>query len=397
MKSFEFVALCADGRSVSGRELAASEIELDRELERRGLTLTSARAVAGERISAQARLSREDLHALTTQLATVVGAGVPLLEGLEGIGRRLSRAESRVVVEGLLVALREGQSLSQAMERHPRAFPFVFRATVQAGEAAGALDRVLSRLARYLEWSRTMRGLTVQALIYPSILGVALLGLVLLLIYFVLPRLALLFPGGRETLPSQTRFVLGVSDFMRAHWIALLAGAIAFAVLAFFANRRESVRLVLDKIVLHIPRLGGLVRQLATSRFAGTASTLQSAGCDVFTTLSVSSDACGNAAMRQAFARVAAQVRRGATLTQALEREPCVDPLLVQLVSVGERSGDLDGCLDRLVTYYDEDIPRRVKRFLSVFEPLLLLGAGAVVAFILLAALLPIFRLYETL
>lgn len=397
MKSFEYIALGADGRSVSGREFAESEIGLDRELERRGLTLTSARAVASERLSARARLAREDLHALTTQLATIVGAGVPLLEGLEGIGRRLGRAESRAVVEGLLVALREGQSLSQAMELHPRAFPFVFRSTVQAGEASGALDRVLSRLARYLEWSRLMRGLTVQALIYPMILAQALIGLVLLLIYFVLPRLALLFPGGRESLPSQTRFVLGVSDFMRAHWMMLLAAAIACVVAALVGHRHEAVRLLRDRIVLRVPRLGSLVRQLATSRFAGTASTLQSAGCDVFTTLAVSGDACGNAVLRSAFTRVAAQVRRGATLTQALEREPMVDPLLVQLVSVGERSGDLDGCLDRLVAYYDEDIPRRVKRFLSVFEPLLLLCAGAVVAFILLAALLPVFRLYETL
>jgi general secretion pathway protein F len=397
VKSFEYIALGADGRSVSGREFAESEIGLDRELERRGLTLTSARAVASERLSARARLAREDLHALTTQLATIVGAGVPLLEGLEGIGRRLGRAESRAVVEGLLVALREGQSLSQAMELHPRAFPFVFRSTVQAGEASGALDRVLSRLARYLEWSRLMRGLTVQALIYPMILAQALIGLVLLLIYFVLPRLALLFPGGRESLPSQTRFVLGVSDFMRAHWMMLLAAAIACVVAALVGHRHEAVRLLRDRIVLRVPRLGSLVRQLATSRFAGTASTLQSAGCDVFTTLAVSGDACGNAVLRSAFTRVAAQVRRGATLTQALEREPMVDPLLVQLVSVGERSGDLDGCLDRLVAYYDEDIPRRVKRFLSVFEPLLLLCAGAVVAFILLAALLPVFRLYETL
>ncbi|HVS19977.1 MAG TPA: type II secretion system F family protein [Planctomycetota bacterium] len=397
MKSFEFVALCADGRSVRGRELAASELDLDRELERRGMTLTNARAVAGERHSADARLSRDDLYALTTQLATVVGAGVPLLEGLEGIGARLARAESRLVVSGMLVSLHEGLSLSQAMERHPRAFPFVFRATVQAGEAAGALDRVLLRLARYLEWSRVLRGLTVQALIYPSILGAALVGLVLLLIYFVLPRLATLFPGGRESLPGQTRFVLAVSDFMRENWVALACGVLALGATAFLGRRHAGVRVLADRVLLRVPRLGGLVRQLATSRFAGTAATLQSAGCDVFTTLSISGDACGNAALRQSFARVAAQVRRGATLTQALEREPLVDPLLVQLVSVGERSGDLDGCLDRLVEYYDEDIPRRVKRFLALFEPLLLIGAGAVVAFILLSALLPIFRLYETL
>ena len=397
MRSFEFMALAADGRTVEGRELAASELQLDRELERRGLTLTRARAVVGAGAAARARLRRDDLHALTTQLATVVAAGVPLVEGLDGIAQRLTRPEARKVVEGLAVGLRDGQRLSEAMERHARSFPFIYRASVRAAEASGALDKVLDRLARYLEWSRTMRATTIQALIYPAILAHALVGLVALLLYFVLPRLVKLFPGGRDSLPTQTRIVLGASDLLRENWIVVLLLVVGSVVAAVSAWRSTPWRRRLHGTLLRVPRLGQVVGQIATSRFAGTAATLQAAGCDVFTTLTVAADSCGNEALRQSFGEVAHAVRRGSTLTQAFERQPLIDPLLTQLVAVGERSGSLDACLERLVAYYDEEIPRRVRRFLALLEPALLLGAGGVVAFILLAALLPVFRLYETL
>ncbi|NUP97311.1 MAG: type II secretion system F family protein, partial [Planctomycetaceae bacterium] len=142
---------------------------------------------------------------------------------------------------------------------------------------------------------------------------------------------------------------------------------------------------------------GKVARQLATSRFSATAGLLQSAGCDVFTVLHVAGSTCGNASMGAAFERVCERVRRGQTITQALEHEPGMDPMLVQMVAVGEKSGELDHCLERLAAYYDEEVPRIVRRFLALLEPTLLVGAGVIVGFILLAALAPIFKLYETL
>lgn len=396
MNTYDYVALQSDGQTVGGRAAARDELELDRELESRGLVLSRARVVASQRGLGNARLSHDELITLTNQLATIVSAGVHIVQGLEGIGRRLARPASRLVAEDIVRSLRAGSMLSDALDRHPRSFPEVYRASVRAGEASGALDRVLLRLAKHMEWSRGIKATAVQALIYPAILVFALVGLVGVLLYFVLPRVMTLFPGGRDQLPRETQIVMAASQFTVDHigWILLAAAAL---VASFVAARKHSpAREVMDQALMRIPKFGRVCQQLAVSRFASTASVLQQAGCDVFTVINVSGSTCGNAAMGAAFGRVSERVRRGQTITQGLEHEACMDPMLVQMVAVGESTGELDRCLERLSSYYDDDIPRTVKRFLALLEPTMLLGAGVLVGVILLAALAPIFKLYES-
>lgn len=396
MNTFEYVAVGADGAAIRGRTVARDELDLDRELEGRGLVLSTARVVVSEQRLQSARVPHDDLIALTTQLATVTSAGVHIVEGLEGIGRRLSRPGSRQVVEDLVRNLRSGSMLSEALDRHPRSFPDVYRASVRAGEASGALETVLLKLAKHLEWTRSIRATAVQALIYPAILMGSLVGLVAILLYFVLPRLLTLFPGGREELPNETKWVVAASDLLvgNSGWI-LLFGA-AFVAGFVFARRHPRGRTALDGALLKLPMFGRVAQQIAVSRFAATASVLQQAGCDVFTVLNVAGATCGNAALGAGFGRVSERVRRGQTITQGLEQEPELDGMLVQMVAVGEKTGELDRCLERLSSFYDEQIPREVKRFLAVLEPSLLLFAGVVVGVILLSVLAPIFKLYES-
>ncbi len=397
MAQYEFSAVATDGRQVQGREWAENELALDRELESRGWTLCSAKPVHRRPIDRRARLKRRELVNFSHQLATVVAAGVPLVEGLEGIGARMGRRDAVAVVGLLVEQLKEGASLSEAMGRQPRSFPGAYRAGIGAGEAAGGLDVVLPRLAKHLEWQESMRATTLQALIYPAILCAALCGLIAVLLYFVLPRILSLFPGGAAALPLETRVVMALSAFARANalWIAAGTGLLVCALSAALRNARG--RLALSTWLLTWPKLGPLARRLATARFASTASTLQASGCDVYSVITIAGSSSGNAALEAGMLRVAERIRAGSNLSQALSREPGTDPLLLQMVAVGENSGSLDGCLSKLVEYYDQEIPREVKRFLSFFEPALLVGAGAIVAFVLLAALLPIFDLYEKL
>lgn len=397
MTTFEYSAMDAVGRPVLAHASARDELDLDRILEGRGLTLRSARAVSSVRGQGVGRLKQHELVLLTTQLATVTAAGVPIIDGLEGIGERLERPVARAVVKGIADRLRAGESLSTAMAAQPRSFPEIYRASVFAGEASGGLEKVLIRLAHHLEWSQGVRSSTRQALVYPAILLTAVFGLVIMLLTFLIPRILTLYPGGAQDLPWQTRIVMGASEFIRGNAILLGIGLV-LAVAGFVtARRKPGGRRVLDGLLLRVPRLGHLLRQIATSSFASTAATLQSAGCDVFTVLRVSGATCGNAYMVASFERVAESVRKGLTITAALEKERACDSLLIQMVSVGEKSGDLDGCLERLVAYYDDDVPRSVKRMLALLEPVLILFAGLMVGFILLAAMLPVFDLYENL
>lgn len=396
MKAFEYVAADASGARITGTAWAADEMELDLHLEQDGLLLTRAKFLTDGRKGRSISIGREELINLTNQLSTVTSAGVPIVEGLAGIGPRLETKAAQQLVEEMVTALRTGESLSNVVAAYPKTFSHVYRATVMAGEASGALDRILVRLASHLDWVRKIRATTIQALIYPAILLVAVTGLICILLTFVLPRILGLFPGGVEDLPVQTRIVVYTSSFLRdnAVWLVPLVGASLAGV--FWASRVPRGRRVLDRVILKIPKLGPIASQLATTKFACSASILQSAGCDVFTVLDVSAATCGNAALAAAFGRTADAVRRGETLTEALANEPLADSLLVQMVDVGERTGRLDECLEKLVTHYDDEIPRRVKRFLAILEPVILLGAGVVVAFILLATLLPIFDLYDS-
>lgn len=394
MKTFEYLATDTLGRPQNGRARAVDELELDRDLETQGLTLTQAKVVARERQRHNVRIKREELINLTTQLATVNSAGVPLVQGLQGIGQRSDSDRARQLVEEMVAGLQSGSTLSEVMGQHPRCFPQVYRASVEAGESSGAIDTVLRRMAKYLQWARGIRATTVQALVYPCILAVALFGLILTLLYFVLPRIIKLFPGGRADLPAPTRAVLGFSDFLTQNAGSLAVGG-ALGVVGLWATfSRPAGQRFMHRLLLKVPKIGRVCSQIATSKFASTASTLHSAGCDVFTVMTVAGQTCGNSALEAAFLKAAEDVRRGLTITESLEREPLIDSLLVQLVSVGEQSGDLGRCLASLAEYYDEEVPRAVKRMISMLEPAMLMGAGAVVAFILLATLMPIFSLY---
>jgi type II secretory pathway component PulF len=395
VKAFEYVAADRAGELVSGVAWALDELELDRRLDGRGLVLTAAHVVADEKRARPIRIRHADLILFTTQLATVTSAGVPLLEGLQGIRARARRSEVRRLIAEMISALESGQPLSSVMQAYPRTFPAIYRASVVAGESSGALDTVLVRVAAHMEWARGMRATTVQALIYPAMLAVAMLGLIAVLLFFLLPRILTMFPAGVADLPYQTRVVLGISDFLRAHVLLLGAGLAVAGASLTYSLRTERGRYLRDRFVLALPLMGRVARDIATSKFAATASILHSSGCDVFTVLGVSASACGNRAMERAFERTTARVRAGAQLSQGLELEPLVDPLLIQLVAVGEKTGSLDRSLAKVAEHYDGEVPRNVKRMLSLLEPALLVGAGVVVAFILLAALLPMFQMME--
>ena len=376
---------------------ASCELELDADFEERGWLLTSASELPRERISAVTRLKRAELVQLASTLATLNTAGVPIREGLNGLMERTTSPRVRALLTEMLSQLEAGRSLSEVVDAHPRVFPRVFRASVTAGEASGSLGRVLAKLAEHMEWATAMRATTVQALIYPCLLLLAIGGLIGILLYHVLPNIVDMLPGGAEQLPTETRFVLSVSHLLTSN-IVVIAGSVGLLAAALIsAEKNPKFRARTHRLFLAVPGIGSLAAKIAISKFASTAAVLKNAGCDVFTMLSVSARTVGNAALEGALHRATARVRAGQALSRALEQEPLIDPLLVQIVGVGEQTGNLDQSLADLAAHYDREVPRTVRRTLGLFEPTLLIVAGVVVAFILLAAMLPIFDMYDLL
>ena len=395
LKLFEYTTFGADGQRSEGHLAARDEAELDRLLERKGLTLSKARRTQGGARSHRERFNHAQLVAFTTQLSTLLDAGVPMLSSLRHGAKRMQVSAGRGVVDSIVRSLEGGLSLSEALDIEAKSFPEVYRASVRAGEHSMELPAVLSRQAQQLRWVKEIRGSVSQALIYPVVLMVAVLGLVAVLLVFLLPRLTVLFPKD-AVLPWQTRWVLALSDFAIEHSV-LLGGGILLGVLTFVgAQFWKPTRCALSRLLLALPRLGELVRMVSTARFAATMADLHGAGCDVLMTLDVAGKTCGSAALQEGFARVAERVRTGATIAESLDQEPLMDPLLVQLIDVGEASGELEPCLRRVASCYDEEVPRKVKWALSLLEPLLIAGAAVVVGFILLAAILPILDLYDS-
>ena len=396
MTHFEYMAVAANGQSLGGYAAAESILELDRVLEGHGLTLTSAKESKANSGGGGKPFNSTELVFFTTQLSTLLGAGVPILSGLAGVATRMPTKHGRELVQRLVVRLEGGIGLTAALSEESNSFPEVYRACVRAGEVSGALPDILIRQSKFLEWSRAIRMTTMQALIYPAMLVVAILGLIIILLTFVLPRLMKLFPGGRDTLPMPTQIVMGCSDFLMNNILLLGLGVGAMVGGTLFARKYAGFRQWMSKQILRIPRYGKLAGMIATSRFASTAGTLQAAGCDIGTVLEVAGNTCGNAHMEHGFMQVAQKVRRGRTITESLEELPGMDPLLIQMTHIGETSGDLSGCLAKLAEYYNEEVPRAVKWFLVLLEPAILFVAGGVVAFILLATMLPILSIYDS-
>lgn len=395
-KNWRYEAVGPSGR-VQGFMAAEDEVDLDRALAKDGITLVRAKTVRVVKNRETKRMTYDDLVIFTTQLATVLGAGVPIVEGMRDLGRRMRRQESRSVVEDVVKELEAGASLSEAMGSRPRSFPLIYRSSVQAGEMSGSMPEVLQRLASHMEWTRSIRQTTSQALIYPAILAVAILGLVVTLVTFLVPRIVKMFPGGKDELPWQTRQILDVSGFLTGHWVGIVGGIVVFAAGLMVFARQPKGRLWLSARMLQIPRIGEVLRMFATAKFASTAGTLQNAGCSVADVIGLSGRACGNASMAASFDRANEEVQRGASISEALSTDERMDPLLLQMVAVGEQAGDLGGCFDKLGAHYDRELPRIVKWMLSLVEPGMIIIGGAIVAYTLLAAFLPLLDIYDKL
>ncbi|MDX1608952.1 MAG: type II secretion system inner membrane protein GspF [Halofilum sp. (in: g-proteobacteria)] len=406
MSAFEYSAIDSTGRESRGVMEGDTARQVRQQLRDQGWTpLSVSETTQAERsgrgrgllglTGLGGRLSARDLAVITRQLATLIEAGSPVEEALQTIARYADRRRQQKLLLALRARVVEGQSLANALAGFPRSFSEMYVATVRAGEEAGRLGGVLERLADHIERSLETRSSVAGALIYPLILTAVAFGIVALLLAYVVPEVITVFDSLAQDLPILTVALLAISAFVR-DWGLPLAGLVAVAAIAFaVALRNEGFRYRVDLLLLHLPFVGPLLVAIDTGRFARTLSILAASGTPVLEALGTASQVIARRPLRAAVRRAAMQVREGESLQRALQASGWFPPMLLQLIAIGEASGELDHMLHRAADFQERETNMTVSIFVTAFEPALMLVMGGIVLFIALALLLPIFELNQ--
>ena len=399
MAAFDYVAVDAGGRTVTGAVIAADEGAVRAVLARRRLMpleVTTARGAVSRTEQAGPRkatkLDAKTLALTTRQLSTLVSVA-PIEEALRTIALQADRPAVRRVLDGVHAGVMEGRRLSDAMALQGQAFPPLYRAMVSAGETSGALEPILERLADGLEHDQVVRGKVITALVYPIVLAVVALGVITAMMTFVVPRVVDQFDSMNQTLPLLTRLVIGVSHLMR-DWgwllaLVLIAGGLIGAILL----RNPAIRLRADTAVLRLPLIGRLTRDLHGAKMARTLSTMIAAGLPVLEGLTITARTVSNRRLRLATETMADAVREGGGLSAAMRRADVFPPILVYMTASGESSGRLEPMLERAADYLEREFSTFTAVMLSLLEPAIIVVMGAVVALIVLSILLPILQI----
>ena len=395
MATFEYAALDAQGRTRTGRLNADGAREARRQLRERELVPTRLAAATTrdrtERSVLGARFRPRDLALFTRQLSTLVAAA-PLEEALRTIGAQSERRAVRRVVGATHAQVLEGLRLSDAMARQGKAFPPLYRAMVAAGEGTGALPDILERLADLLEREQQVRGKLITALVYPASLAVVAVGVVIALMAFVVPKVVEQFDSMGRTLPLLTRVVIAVSDAM-ATWGLPLLVVLALAAAGFMrALRHPAFRLRFDGLLLRLPVLGRLTRDLHAAQLARTLSIMVNSGLPLMEGLAITARTVHNRVLRAATDTMVASIREGGSLSAAMRRAGVFPPTLLYMASSGENSGRLAPMLERAADYLEREFNTFTSVAMSLLEPLIIVVLGGVVAVIVLAILLPILQ-----
>ena len=399
MPQFRYKALSSAGDPIDGVMEAASAEEVVARLQDAGnLPLDARPADDAHGGGLAAMLRRAPMNAaqvlqFTQQLATLLGAGQPLDRALQILLDLPDSQEARRVIERIRDAVRGGTPLSQALEQQDGVFSRLYVNMVRAGEVGGSLDDTLKRLADYLERSKALRESVINALIYPSILVLMVFGALLLLLGYVVPQFLPLFEDMDVEMPLLTRIVMATGGVVSSYWWLILAALVGGFVLFRKRLQDPEKRRVFDAWVLKRGLVGSLIARLETARLARTLGTLVHNGVPLLTALSIARNVMGNLALSDAVEVATGEVKTGGGLSQALARSKLFPRLALQMIAVGEESGELDTMLTKVADTFDIEVKNTVERLLAALVPAVTVFMAAVVALIMMAILIPIFSL----
>jgi len=399
MGAYEYTALDAAGREKKGvleGDTAKHVRQLLRERELLPVTVTEA---AREEARRQRKFgiargaSATDLALLTRQLATLTKAGLPLEEALLAVSQQTEKPRVQSILLGVRSRVMEGHTLASGFAEFPRVFPEIYRATVSAGEQSGHLDEVLERLADYTEGRELTRQKVLGAMLYPIVLTIMCFGIVTGLLVYVVPKVVEVFDTGKAQLPLMTRMLIGVSDFMQAWGLWLLAGLVVVAIGVGRWLRNPEARRRFHELQLRLPLVGRLVRGFNTARFTRTLSILTAASVPVLEALRIAGEVVTNLPMKHAVVEAGQRVREGAPIGRSLAQSRLFPPMTIHLISSGESSGELEAMLERAAVSQERELDGVMAALVGLLGPLLIIVMGLFVMGIVFAMLLPIFEM----
>ncbi|WP_346291557.1 type II secretion system F family protein [Sphaerothrix gracilis] len=398
----------ATGRDAAGRnrrEKVAAETpgEARNLLRDRGIFIQDIREEKGFSIDLEdvktslTSVSVKDKAIFSRQFAALVNAGVALVRGLGVLSEECPNPKLKRSLQEINADVQQGTSLSDSMRKHPQCFDDLYVALVQAGEVGGVLDEVLNRLAKLLEDLNRLQNQIKSAMAYPVTVGILAVVIFVAMTVFLLPTFAGIFAEFDAELPMFTRLMLGISDFLRTPlYVAMLIGAIVAAVFAYRQYYKTRVgRETMDRFFLKMPLFGDLVQKTATARFCRTFGSLSRSGVPILTALEIVRDTAGNRVISNAIDEARQEIQTGGMISLALQKHQVFPVMAIQMISIGEETGELDQMLMKVADFYEDEVEQAVKALTSIMEPIMIIVLGGMVGSILISMYLPMFKIME--
>ncbi|HEY2784732.1 MAG TPA: type II secretion system F family protein [Fimbriiglobus sp.] len=409
MATFKFEALDTSGNEVKDSVEAGNEEEASQKIKSMGYFVTKLTASQGKsgkggkkKKTGKSRktftiggVSQKGLTIFTRQFSTLQDAGLPVLRSLRILERQMKPGVLKNSLIDVVEDVESGMTLSEAMGRHPKAFDRLYVNMVKAGEAGGALEVILQRLAEFKEKSQSLKRKIIGAMVYPAVVIMVAVSILIFIMVMIIPKFKKIFDDFGLQLPDMTKILISSSMWMKDYWYVVPLFPLGIYLLIKLIRLTRAGNYALDRITLWIPVVGGLVEKTIVARTMRTLGTLVSSGVPILEALSIVKDTANNAVFERMFQRVLESIREGDTIADPLRESRLVDAMVVNMIEVGEETGDLDTMLYKVADFYDEEVDTMVKSMISLLEPIMIVFLGLTIGGIVISLFLPLIKLLE--
>lgn len=392
MPRFSYKAREKTGKLIKGVQSADSEDDLAGKLDSLGCVLVSSSEIREGKVAKVSGLSPKELINFSLNLGTLIKAGVSMLVSISDLAEQAGSKNIHNLLEGIWFRINSGSSFSDALKAYPQCFSKLYVGIVSAGEVTGKLDDTMEQLAYFLEWREELNSKIKSAMIYPILIIIFIIGLVILLTGFVMPKITPIFSAVGGNLPLSTRILLGLRDYVTSYWVIAVGTVAVFTVGLIAFIKTKAGRLKFDGLILKLPIVGTLFTKLAIMRFCQTLSIAIKSGVSIMQSLMLCEGVVNNTVISQEIKQVKESIEVGGSLAESIQLTKVFPRLIGRMISVGESTGTLDRMLDKINEFYVKDIDRTIKRVFTLIEPLLVVLMGCFVGFIAVSILLPIIQ-----